>query len=103
MSMRDLINNTKLYDYLLDGKLAEASFYLYDDIFQGMFIGVLFLTVQTLLYLKTKSALLCWAAGVFIFAATYFTNLFDGVIVGIIGILLLLELTGILYYTFFKS
>ena len=100
-------NNTQLYNEILDGKLAEASFGLYDQAFKvgevGLFIGILFLCIQTLLYLKTKSVLLVWAAGVIILAAIFFTGYFNPIILGIIGILLLLELTGILYYTFFKS
>lgn len=101
------INTTGLYNDLLDGKIAETSFNVYNELFKvggtEFFIGILFLSIQTLLYLKTKSAVLCWGIGCLIFAALSFTGVFNGVMIGIIGALLLMELTGILYFIFFKS
>ena len=101
--MVDPVNATG-WSNLINGKLVEASYELYNSapFLGGWAVAILFMVFQFMLYIKTRNLIMMWVTGIF-FASMYLTSVFvvdfsRNIIVSI----LILELTGILYYIFFK-
>ncbi|RLI77311.1 hypothetical protein DRP04_11615 [Archaeoglobales archaeon] len=49
-----LLNLTKAQDALQQGDLIASSYYVWDAIFEGYFLVILFMILEFLLYIKTE-------------------------------------------------
>ena len=54
MPWQPLLNLTKAQDALQQGDLIAAGYYVWNTIFQGFFLLVLFVIIEFLLYIKTE-------------------------------------------------
>ncbi len=88
--------------FLIDGKLPEAAYYMYNAALFNWAIAILFIVYQFMLYMKTKNTTLCWITGLF-FAALYAASVFvKDMSIQIIFLILVFELAAILYMWIFK-
>ena len=96
-------NVTGWNELVQDGNIINASFHMYNVNLDGWPIVLLFLTFQSMVYIKTRNLLLMWVVGLF-FGALF---LLSGDWIkpqakSIVGVILVLELAGVLY-SMFKS
>lgn len=101
-----MVANVTGWSELMQGNLFGAVFNVYDTAVSGWSVFGLFVVFQAVLYIKTRNAVLMWITGV-LFAAMYATTVYIDVILNrnsimYIFAILILELAGILYFTFFK-
>lgn len=94
--------NTTGWGDLINGNILKAVYNMYDAALYGWTVAILFFVFQSMLYMKTKNATLCWIMGLF-FAALYGTSIYvKAVTVQFMFALLIIELGGILFMIFFK-
>jgi hypothetical protein len=89
---------------LLDGHMINAVYTMYNTRFGSMGIPIVFLffIYQFMLWQKTRNLTLMWIVGIF-FASLYATSIYvEQFSVQIIFLMLVIELAGILYMTFFS-
>lgn len=94
--------NATGWNELYQGQLASAVYTMYESYFAGWLVVILFLTFQTMLYIKTQNINLCWLTGLFFVALFIGANVIKALSIQLIGLILVLELAGILYFVFFK-
>jgi hypothetical protein len=96
--------NATGWSNFINGNLVEAAYDLYDNAFFGyhLAIPILFILMQFMLYIKTRNVVLTWIIGVFT-GVLYLTSIFvDPLARSILMGILIVEMTGILYYLIFK-
>ena len=99
-----IATNTTGWSNLIRGDLVGAVVNMFNApaVLNGWLVPFLFFVFQFMLYVKTRSGLLCWIIGM-LFASLYISSMlvpFYGQTI-IIGILIM-ELGGIIYFTFVK-
>jgi len=88
---------------LLEGKLFSAVFKMFDGVFNGWFVAIIFFMFQTLLYIKTKNITLTWVCGL-LFASLYASSILLNEFTNYILFLTLsVQLAGILLMLFIKK
>lgn len=96
------IENVTGWNELMEGKVINAAFTMYDISFAGWFVAIIFFTFQTILYIKTKSLILTWVIGL-LFASLYSATLFMNEYTNyILFLTLALQLSGIFFMLFMK-
>lgn len=88
------------WDYLMNGSLVRAAYETYNQPFSyagtiGLPIGILFIVFQILLYIKVRNIAFHFVISLILFGALF--GLLPSIMKGIIIIILILELTGIIY------
>ena len=87
---------------LFDGNLIGAAYVMYNAAFMGWTVAILFFIYQFMLLLKTRNLTLSWVTGL-IFISLYATSTFvEAASVQIMFVLLVFELGGVLYLSFWK-
>ena len=90
---------------LINGNMIAAVYNMFDTAFgsMGIVVVLLFIVYQIMLYQKTKNLTLMWIIGI-IFASLYVRCIYvEQFSVKIIFFMLVVELAGILYMTFFSK
>jgi len=92
------MGNVTGWTEILDGKLIEAVYGMYNLALNGWFVTILFFSFQLILYIKTKNMTLTWVTGM-IFASMYVgTAVFNNPVAkSVMFVMLTLQLGGILY------
>ena len=91
------MTNVTGWNELMDGNVFKSVFTMYDTIFNGWFIGIIFFTFQSVLYIKTKNTTITWLTGLMfasLYAASAFMNDYTNYI---LFITLSIQLAGILF------
>ena len=94
--------NVTGWNELMSGNVINAAFTLYDTIFNGWFIAIVFFTFQTTLYIKTRNVTMTWVIGLLfasLYAATPFMNEYTNYV---LFISLAFQLASVLFMLFFK-
>lgn len=98
--------NATGWSQLMDGNVFYAAFYMYDAAFMGWFTAILFIVYQTILYMKTKNATLCWVIGLFFVSifvsATVVSQFIKPISIQVMFVMLVFELASILYMAIFR-
>lgn len=92
-------NQEVVWDLLLDGKMINAVYTMFNTAFlgNGLVIVMLFLVYQFMLYQKTHNITLMWVMGIF-FVSLYALSVFvEPFSVQILFLILILELGGIFF------
>lgn len=100
-----MVDNVLGWDKLLQGNIFGAVFDLFNSAMAGWAVFILFGVFQSVLYIKTRNIVMMWITG-FFFAAMFTTSIFLDVVLNknsvyLMFTLLVIELAGILYFTFF--
>lgn len=96
------MTNVTGWNELMDGKLINSAFTMFDNSLVGWFVPIIFFTFQIMLFNKTKNATLSWITGL-LFASLYAASVFMNEQTNyILFILLSLQLAGIFFMAFFK-
>jgi hypothetical protein len=100
----NLINatNTTGWAELTDGQVISAVFLMFDTALAGWLVAALFILYQFILFLKTRSLLLCFITGIFFASMGFAASLLQEATLMIIIFMLVLELVGIFYYLVVK-
>ena len=96
--------NATGWSQLMDGSPIGAAYYMYNLAFVGWFVIILFFVFQIMLYLKLRNVTTNLITGLF-FASLYLGGrLGETTTAGMymMGILLGLELAGVVYFLFSK-
>ena len=97
-----MVNATGWSELFNDGNLISAAYTMYLADLGLFFIAILFFVFQAMIMIKTKNPVLAFTVGA-IFVALYVgvANVPE-VTIPFFGIVLVLELTGVMYWIFFK-
>lgn len=94
--------NATGWNLLLEASPIQAVFTMFDASFFGYTVAILFFVYQFMLIMKTKNVALSFITGIF-FISLYATSTYvKPASVQIMGLLLIFEFAGILYYLFLK-
>jgi len=96
------VENVTGWNELMEGKLINAVFTMFDTAFAGWFVAIIFFTFQILLYMKTKNVTITWVSGLMfasLYAASVFMNPESNYIM---FIALSIQLAGVLYMIIMK-
>lgn len=88
---------------LMDGKMVNAVYRMFDASLGGIGLFVLFMFIlyQFILFQKTGNVTLMWVTGVFFVAMMATTQFIPSMTLNILFTILLLEFAAIFYLTFF--
>lgn len=97
---------TTPFEYLMNGSLIRAGYETFNQPFgitgvDNLPIGILFLVFQALLYIKVRNIGFHFIVSLILFASMFV--FIPNIIKGVIVVILVLELTGILYLWFVKE
>jgi len=94
--------NATGWEELVDGKLVQSSYKLYNDYLGGWFVGLLAITYLIMLYYKTKSAALTVTMAI-IFASMFVGSVYvKSSLIRVIFLITAFLLAGLLYYVIWK-
>jgi len=95
-----VVGNVTGWNELMNGKVIDSVFTMFDASFVGWFIPILFFTFQALLYMKTKNVTITWVSGL-LFASLYAVSAFvNDASKYILFITLVIQLAGVFYMIF---
>jgi len=95
-----VVENVTGWNELMNGKVIDSVFTMFDASFVGWFIPILFFTFQALLYMKTKNVTITWVSGL-LFASLYAVSAFvNDASKYILFITLVIQLAGVFYMIF---
>jgi hypothetical protein len=103
--MTSYVTNATGWTELMDGEMISAVYTMFDTAFgdMGLIVIMLFVVYQTMLYVKTQNLTLLWVIGV-MFTSLYATTRFvNSTAVPILFFILVFELAGIFYLSFFSN
>jgi|SRR6056297_839768 len=95
-----VVGNVTGWNELMNGKVIDSVFTMFDASFVGWFVPILFFTFQALLYMKTKNVTITWVSGL-LFASLYAVSAFvNDASKYILFITLVIQLAGVFYMIF---
>lgn len=102
--------NATGWDQLIQGKIIEAPFYMFNIAWGGWFIALLYFIFQLMLYLKTRNALMGFIIGIFFVSIYAGSTVFSTGTFGFIHVksmqaitlMLIIQLAGTLYVLIWK-
>ena len=98
-----MVTNVTGWNELMDGKIINSAFTMYDTAFAGWFVGIIFFTFEILLYMKTRNPTITWVFGL-LFASLYGATAFMNTQTNyLLFITLAFQLAGILLMLFIKK
>lgn len=98
-----MVINATGWNELMEGKVIQSVFTMYDGAFSGWFVGIIFFTFQILLYMKTRNNTITWVLGI-LFASLYASTAFMNTETNfLLFVTLSFQLAGILLMIFIKK
>jgi hypothetical protein len=97
------IANVTGWNYIIQGKLIEASFSMFDTALNGWTVGILFLVFQFMLIIKTRSLTLSATSAMIFLAMMIGQTYLKSQSLLLLWIIVIVEIGGILYLAFMKN
>ena len=94
--------NVTGWNELYDGNIIASAYTLYNGLFGGWIIVILFLLFQLMLYFKTQSPLLTWSTGAIFLSIFAFTGFVKPEALGVLFVIIVIETTAIIWPWIFK-
>jgi len=90
------------WEQILEGKLIQAVYDMYNIAFDGWVIAILFFVFQFILFVKTRNINIMYVLGTIFLALFSYTTYIKETSLSVMFVVLVLELAGIMFAWFFK-